>query len=323
MPNFTLADGVFEAAASQFATPFHLYDEAGLRQRARDLNAAFSWCHDFKEYFAVKALPNPAILRILKEEGCGVDCSRDTELMLAESADLVYNGRAQTHGGFTLAADTALVEGHTAAASQGTEITNVSEGEVENRLTLLVRDSEGGDQTANYVFEQTEAGTIRILPRPITVTADDTQKTYDGTPLTGESVSVDNLAEGQTLTAALLGSRTTVGTAVVTVDEASVSIVSGETAVDMANYTLSFAAGTLTVTKRPVTILSADDTRVYDGTALSNGTVTALDLVEGHTAQVESLTEIVNVWDGPIPNVLTVAILNGNDEDMTRNYAIT
>ncbi len=85
MPNFTLEDRVFEQACEQFATPFHLYDEAGIRRNARTLNAAFAWCKDFKEYFAVKALPNPAILRILKEEGCGVDCSSETELMLAEA----------------------------------------------------------------------------------------------------------------------------------------------------------------------------------------------------------------------------------------------
>ena len=82
---------MFEQAAAQYATPFHLYDEAGIRQNARDLNKAFSWCKDFQEYFAVKALPNPAILRILKEEGCGVDCSSETELMLAESCG--FTGR--------------------------------------------------------------------------------------------------------------------------------------------------------------------------------------------------------------------------------------
>ena len=84
MPNFNLPDRVFEAAAAAFPTPFHLYDENGIRQRARALNKAFSWCADFKEYFAVKALPNPAILQILREEGCGVDCSSETELLLAE-----------------------------------------------------------------------------------------------------------------------------------------------------------------------------------------------------------------------------------------------
>ena len=84
MPNFNLTDDVFEAAAKAFPTPFHLYDENGIRARARALNQAFAWCKDFKEYFAVKALPNPAILQILREEGCGVDCSSETELLLAE-----------------------------------------------------------------------------------------------------------------------------------------------------------------------------------------------------------------------------------------------
>ena len=56
MPNFTLQDSVFENAAKRFPTPFHLYDEQGIRERARRLRQAFSWCPDFREYFAVKAL---------------------------------------------------------------------------------------------------------------------------------------------------------------------------------------------------------------------------------------------------------------------------
>ena len=83
MPNFALSDEVFEKAAEQFPTPFTLYDEQGIRERARLLNRAFAWCPSFREYFAVKALPNPAVLRILKEEGCGLDCSSATELTLA------------------------------------------------------------------------------------------------------------------------------------------------------------------------------------------------------------------------------------------------
>jgi len=65
-------------------TPFHIYDEKGIRENARNLYKAFSWNKGFKEYFAVKATPNPYILKILKEEGCGVDCSSLTELMLSE-----------------------------------------------------------------------------------------------------------------------------------------------------------------------------------------------------------------------------------------------
>lgn len=66
-------------------TPFHVYDEKGIRENARRINQAFRWNKGFKEYYAVKALPNPYILQILKEEGCGVDCSSYTELMLAEA----------------------------------------------------------------------------------------------------------------------------------------------------------------------------------------------------------------------------------------------
>ena len=84
MPNFSLSDDVFLRAAERFPTPFHLYDEAGIRRTARELNAAFAWAPDYREYFAVKALPNPHILNIFKEEGCGLDCSSECELLLAE-----------------------------------------------------------------------------------------------------------------------------------------------------------------------------------------------------------------------------------------------
>ena len=66
-------------------TPFHIYDEAGIRANARALKEAFSWNPGFREYFAVKATPNPYILKLLAEEGCGCDCSSYTELLLAEA----------------------------------------------------------------------------------------------------------------------------------------------------------------------------------------------------------------------------------------------
>ena len=66
-------------------TPFHIYDEQGIRENARALKAAFSWNKGFREYFAVKATPNPYIVQILKEEGCGCDCATYTELLLAEA----------------------------------------------------------------------------------------------------------------------------------------------------------------------------------------------------------------------------------------------
>jgi len=74
----------------KYPTPFHIYDEKGIRENARRLNQAFAWNKGFREYFAIKATPNPYIINILKEEGCGVDCSSMTELMMAEA--LGYSG---------------------------------------------------------------------------------------------------------------------------------------------------------------------------------------------------------------------------------------
>ena len=94
--------------ARQYPTPFHLYDEKGIRQTARALKAAFSWNPGYKEYFAVKATPTPAILNLLKEEGCGVDCSSLTELMLSdrcgfEGQDIMFSSNETPAGEYALA----------------------------------------------------------------------------------------------------------------------------------------------------------------------------------------------------------------------------
>lgn len=68
-----------------YPTPFHLYDDRGIRENAKRLEEAFAWNQGFKEYFAVKATPNPFILKILKEMGCGTDCSSLTELMMSDA----------------------------------------------------------------------------------------------------------------------------------------------------------------------------------------------------------------------------------------------
>jgi diaminopimelate decarboxylase len=74
-----------EEITKTYPTPFHLYDEKGIRENAKKLKEAFSWNPGYKEYFAVKATPNPYILKILQEYGCGTDCSSATELMMSEA----------------------------------------------------------------------------------------------------------------------------------------------------------------------------------------------------------------------------------------------
>jgi len=78
-----------ETIIQNYPTPFHIYDEQAIRENARALLAAFAWAPGFKEYFAVKATPNPHILRILKEEDIGADCSSLAELILSQQAGIV------------------------------------------------------------------------------------------------------------------------------------------------------------------------------------------------------------------------------------------
>lgn len=94
--------------ASHYATPFYLYDEAGIRRTARLVNKAFSWNKGFKEYFAVKATPNPFILKILHEEGCGADCSSYTELLMSDACgfkneEIMFSSNATPAEDFQLA----------------------------------------------------------------------------------------------------------------------------------------------------------------------------------------------------------------------------
>ncbi|MBO4697416.1 MAG: diaminopimelate decarboxylase [Lachnospiraceae bacterium] len=97
-----------EAIAANYKTPFYLYDEKGIRQNARELKEAFSWNPGFKEFFAVKATPNPYLLKLLREEGCGVDCSSYTELLLSEAAgfgsgEIMFSSNETPTGEFTKA----------------------------------------------------------------------------------------------------------------------------------------------------------------------------------------------------------------------------
>ncbi|MCH5204588.1 MAG: diaminopimelate decarboxylase [Oscillospiraceae bacterium] len=88
-----------EEITKTYPTPFHIYDEKGIRENARALKAAFSWNKGFREYFAVKATPNPFIMKVLQSEGCGFDCSSLTELMLSDDVgakkhDIMFSSNA-------------------------------------------------------------------------------------------------------------------------------------------------------------------------------------------------------------------------------------
>lgn len=97
-----------EKIVAEYPTPFHLYDEKGIRENARKLYEAFKWNKGFKQYFAVKATPNPYIMKILYEEGCGMDCSSLTELMMSDAvgirgSDIMFSSNVTPAEDFVLA----------------------------------------------------------------------------------------------------------------------------------------------------------------------------------------------------------------------------
>ncbi len=85
MKTLPFSKAQLEAIVQEYPTPFHIYDEAGMKKNLKRLQAAFSWNKGFREYYAVKAEPNPVILKLLYDAGSGMDCSSLTELMLCEA----------------------------------------------------------------------------------------------------------------------------------------------------------------------------------------------------------------------------------------------
>jgi len=100
---------ILEKIIEKIPTPFHLYSEERILRQARGLNNAFAWNKNFKEYYAVKACPTPGIIKILKNEGCGVDCASECELMLAEAMgfkgeEIMFSSNETPRGEFAYAA---------------------------------------------------------------------------------------------------------------------------------------------------------------------------------------------------------------------------
>ena len=110
MRNLPFTKDALEAIVSKYPTPFHIYDEAGIRANVKRLQEAFAWNEGFREYFAVKALPNPIIMKLLYESGCGMDCSSLTELMLSRAIgvtghDIMFSSNDTPANEFQLASE--------------------------------------------------------------------------------------------------------------------------------------------------------------------------------------------------------------------------
>ncbi|QVK18994.1 hypothetical protein KHQ81_04600 [Mycoplasmatota bacterium] len=235
-----------------------------------------------------------------------------------EDATKVYDGTELTLD-VTEVISGSLVNGHMINITTSGSQLNV--GTSTNSILTVTIDDGGTDVTSNYDITY-EEGSLEVTVRPITIKPEDATKVYDGTELTSDvaEVTSGSLVNGHTITITTSGNQTNVGTSTnsiltVTIDDGGTDVTS--------NYDITFTDGSLEVTPRPISVQTNSDTKVYDGTALTNGnyTITSGTLVAGDAINVTANTDITNV--GTVNNVLTLEILDSGLIDVTSNYNIT
>ena len=228
-----------------------------------------------------------------------------------------------------------LVDGHTIAPadiSAVPAITNVFDGEngVANEFVIKIVDADGNDVTENYDTEDISFGTLKVTPRPVTVKADDDEKTYDGTPLEnagctpGDSTAESGLVDGHELIAKAEGTITNAGTAENVVNEpAQIFATNGDDVTR--NYDIKYDKGTLTVTPRDIIVTTDDGTFVYDGDEHYQPSCSADALVDalGHQLVATNYTTVMNVKDSGKANVLEVKVVDANGNDTVDGYYLS
>ena len=237
-------------------------------------------------------------------------------VVTTSDASKVYDGTALLNQEYEIT-EGSLAIGQVGIITEDTSIINVNF--VDNILELSIFEDEI-NVTSNYEITYI-TGTLEITPRSITVTAANDTKVYDATELInqGHIVSSGTLAEEQSSVVVDNTSIINVGT----IDNVlEVTIKDSENIDVTSNYVITYVAGTLEITHRPITITAADDTEVYDGTALSNQnyTVTEGSFADGQIGIVIEDSSITNI--GSIDNNLIITVMDGTT-NVTSNYDIT
>lgn len=249
------------------------------------------------------------------------DITQKPVTITADSDTKVYNGTALTK---STATATGLVEGHSLASVTVTGTQTVV-GESNNVPSAAVIKKGETDVTANYNITYTN-GTLTVTAKAVTITAKNAEKEYDGTPLTESGFTTTALETGDTHTFTVVmteGSTiTNVGTQdneIATVD--GIAVTTG-TETTVGNYKVTTAKGTLTVTKKTLTITADSDEKVYDGTPLTKNSYTNTDLLSGDV--LESVTVTGTRTDaGESDNVPSAAVIkNANSEVITNSYNV-
>ena len=212
-----------------------------------------------------------------------------------------------------------LPEGFTVTASAKGSLTDAgSSRNAVDESSIIIRDAEGNDKTANFTGIKTVDGTLTVSPKPITVVTGTDSKAYDGRPLTNSYAEIIGFVDGEAATAAAKGSQTEVGTSFNTYE------ISWGTAKEE-NYAITEKLGQLTVTANDAVVLTAaSETKVYDGKPLENSSVTATGLPEGFTAEAAASGSVTNVSEGEVENKVleNYVIRDADGQDRTRFFKV-
>ncbi len=255
----------------------------------------------------------------------------DVRPLVVETAtyEETYKGSGISCTDFEVIESTSLAENHWIEVSEYTSVVNYKEGGYANTMLLRIRDAEGNDVTSNYSLTVIE-GTITVNKRPVTVTSATVSQVYNGQALIDSTSVSDNLVENHTVTLSVSEDRaipsiTDVGETLNDFNVISITDASGADVTD--NYLITPVYGTLSVTKRPITIMPEYVEKIYDSTPLLPGAIvvsseSANPLVEGHSVTGDITGARVLVGAAPSEIIEeTVKIMSG-ETDVTANYYI-
>ena len=246
-----------------------------------------------------------------------IDGRQKTVLFSSGSATFTYDGKGHVSSEWEIK-DGELKEGHTAKVTVTGIQTDV--GQSVNNIAAVILDSNGADVTSDYVV-QYAPGTITVIKRAITIKTFDKSKVYDGTPLTCKEyeISQGELAENQIVDCNVSGSIVGVGT-----KENSVSAIvrdaDGNDKTD--NYEISYVLGSLSVTERPITIVSGSKSKIYDGTPLTceDYEIKSGEVISIHTIEYKSVSSVTDA--GETENRAIAKIVDGDGVDVSGNYSV-
>lgn len=250
--------------------------------------------------------------------------------LLSETEEWTYDGLTHSNDKYRITSGS-LADGQKITATSLVSVTDVSDGMRDNALNYEISDSTGTPVTENYVLTK-NTGTVRVKPRPLTVTTKGGEWEYDGNSYTNEDYTVAGLANGQSVANVTLTRVTNVSDSYAHNNIIYFDILSGGVTVDKNNYSITTDYGTLTITARPLKVVTDGAERAYNGTALTVGTYTVTYGGE-KTGQanafinygedlsiVGSLPKITNV--GTKENAIKFSVPNNNyyiDETKTQN----